>query len=304
MLLRSVLLRMADSPAVERVVRGSPLSGRLVRRFVAGDTMEQALDPVRALNAAGMSVSLDFLGENTHTREDAARSMGYYCALLCFIKERHLNANVSLKLTQLGLDIDEELAIEHMRAILVGAREGGQFVRIDMEGSPYTAATLRLFAALRSDFDNVGVVIQSYLKRSASDLEALIAHGAGVRLVKGAYQEPPSIAFQRKADVDRSFAELAETLLLRGENPAIATHDERLIEHTRAFAAARAIPPERYEFQMLFGIRRDLQERLVGQGHRVRVYTPFGTQWYGYLMRRLAERPANLWFFARNLVRR
>lgn len=279
------------------------MSGGFARRFIAGETMEETVEPVRALNRKGMSVSLDYLGENVHRSEEAAQSVDYYRRLFAFIADNKLDANVSLKLTQLGLDIDEELAYCNMRTILDAASSFDQFVRIDMEGSPYTQRTLDLFERLWSDYKNVGTVIQSYLYRSKADVERLIELGARVRLVKGAYNEPKEIAYPEKADVDKSYLELMEMLLARGKYPAIATHDSSIIEETKKFAAERSIAQTAYEFQMLYGIRRDLQEKLVSQGFGMRVYVPFGTQWYGYMIRRLAERPANLWFVLKNMVK-
>jgi proline dehydrogenase len=301
---RGLLLRMANSPAVERFVKRNGMSAGFARRFIAGETMEETVAPVRALNERGITASLDYLGENVSRPEEAEQSVAYYLRLLGFIDEHGLNANISLKLTQLGLDLSEEIACANMSRILEEAQRFSQFVRIDMEGSDYTQRTLDLFYCLWSRYQCVGVVIQSYLYRSEADVEKLIETGARVRLVKGAYQEPKEIAYPLKKDVDANFHKLMETLLSRGAYPAIATHDETLIRATKEFARDQGIGPDKYEFQMLYGIRRDLQHALVQDGYRMRVYIPFGTQWYPYMMRRLAERPANLWFVLRNSLRR
>lgn len=301
---RALLLRLAASPRVERFVRRNHTSGALARRFVAGDTMEDVVEPVRALNALGITATLDYLGEHVHSAETAREYVAYYHRLLDFIAAQHLDTNISLKLTQLGLDISDAEAETNLRSILEHAGRRDQFIRVDMEGSEYTERTLRLMCRAFADHKNTGTVIQSYLRRSPADIEELIGLGMRVRLVKGAYMEPPEVAYQRKAEVDRSFDALAERLLSDGVYPAIATHDERRIRHAIAVATAREIGAERFEFQMLYGIRRDLQTGLVRRGYRMRTYIPFGTEWYGYLMRRLAERPANLWFIVKNILRR
>lgn len=304
MLSRAVLLRLADSPGVERFVKKNGMSAGFARRFVAGETMEETVAPVRGLNAAGIPCSLDYLGENTTKKQDAEESVAYYHRLFDFIEENRLDSNVSLKLTQLGLDLDQELVYNNMISILAHAARYKQFVRIDMEGSPYTARTLDLFYRLWKDHKNVGAVIQSYLYRSEQDVEKLIEAGARVRLVKGAYREPKEVAYQSKAEVNSQFLKEMQALLDRGNYPAIATHDEVMISQTMEYARECGIGPDRYEFQMLFGIRRERQAQIVKEGYRMRVYVPFGTQWYGYMMRRMAERPANLWFVAKNVFRR
>lgn len=304
MLSRAILLRLADSPRVERLVKRNGMSAGFARRFVAGETMEETVGPVRALNARGITASLDYLGENVMRAVEADETTAFYHRLFDFIAENSLHANVSLKLTQLGLDIGEDLAQKNLASILQKADRHGQFVRIDMESSAYAARTLDVFYRLWPGHKNVGVVIQSYLYRSADDIERLIQAGARVRLVKGAYAEPREVAYQRKADVDRNFVDLMKPLLERGNYPAIATHDERMVQATIRHAHEQEIQTTRYEFQMLFGIRRDRQVALVRDGFRMRVYVPFGTQWYAYMVRRLAERPANLWFVLKNLLRR
>ena len=305
MLARSVLLQLANSKKVESFVRGNNWSSRVARRFVAGETIEEAVKPVAALNHQGISVSLDLLGESVRNEGQVAATVDTYLRVFQAIRENNLNANVSLKLTALGLDIDEDLCFRNMSRLLTAAGTK-QFIRIDMESSEYAQRTLDLFTRLwegPGNYRNVGVVIQSYLRRSAADIERLIGMGARVRLCKGAYKEAADVAFPDKADVDGNYVRLMQRLLSDGCYPGIATHDEKMIAATREFAGANQIPPERYEFQMLYGIRRDLQTQLVRDGYRMRVYTPFGTHWYPYLMRRLAERPANLLFVLKNMVR-
>ena len=276
-------------------------------RFVAGKTVEQALDAARSVNQQHMSVSLDSLGENVHSPEEAGQAAAVYHQLLDSIEQQHLDANVSVKLTQMGMDLDPELALANAVSLVQHAIAADTFVRIDMESSTYTQATTDLASRLHSMPNHrgrVGVVIQSYLRRSEGDVERLIAEGIRVRLCKGAYQEPARLAFPEKQDVDRNFVKLMQLLLPSGVYHGIATHDEAMIEATRRFARERGIAPEQFEFQMLYGIRRDLQKSLVAEGYRLRVYIPFGTEWYPYFMRRLAERPANVVFIARNFFRK
>jgi len=303
--LRSGLLYLSEQPRVFRVVRRNRLAKRLASRFVAGETLDTAVAAVRELNAKGISASLDLLGESVQSADDARAAADTAIRMLERIAQDRLDANISVKLTQFGLDLDERMCAANTLRVLERAQALDVFVRIDMEGSAYTGRTLdlverELFPRFKR---HVGVVIQSYLYRSREDIPRLIDLGMRVRLCKGAYKEPPAVAFPAKADVDRAYAELMEQLLLRGTHPAIATHDPALVERARRFAAARRIPPERFEFQMLFGVRRDLQEELVRANFRVRVYVPFGTQWYPYLMRRLAERPANIAFILGNVVK-
>ncbi|MHB1133917.1 MAG: proline dehydrogenase family protein [Chloroflexota bacterium] len=303
-MLRAPLLYLAERKGLKQLIMGLGFSRRLALRFVAGDTLDAALDTVRQLNGLGIRVSLDHLGENVTDSSTAQLAAAASVTALNRLAAAGLDGNVSIKLTQMGLDLSDELCLRNVRAILETAARHGNFVRIDMEGSPYTGRTLDFYYLLRElGHDNVGVVIQSYLYRSAADVERLIARGARVRLVKGAYNEPAAIAYPRKRDVDENYRRLAEPLLERGNYPAIATHDERLIEWVKRYAAERGIGRERFEFQLLYGIRRDLQESLAREGYNVRVYVPYGTEWYGYLMRRLAERPANLVFMLSNLLR-
>jgi proline dehydrogenase len=273
-------------------------------RFVAGTHVEQALEAAAALNAQGISVSLDSLGENVNSPQEARQHADVYHRVLDAIEHRRLDANVSVKLTQMGMDLDPELAYALTGGLVEHAASAGTFVRIDMEGSPYTQATVDMVCKMHAAHRGyVGVVIQAYLYRSKADIDRLLADGIRIRLCKGAYQENPDVAFPEKADVDKNFVRLMQMLLPSEIYHGIATHDENMIEETRRFAGERGIRPDRYEFQMLYGVRRDLQRSLVAGGYRVRVYVPFGTDWYPYFMRRLAERPANLLFLARNLLR-
>ncbi len=304
-MLRASLLYLSEQPQIFSFVRGNRLARRVASRFVAGETLDAAVAVVRDLNGRGITVSLDLLGESVTSAEESRAATVTVTGILDRIAAERLQGNVSVKLTQMGLDLDPGLCAENMRRILSRARELGNFVRIDMESSAHTAGTLELFErelfpAFR---DNVGIVIQSYLRRSAGDVARLIGLGARVRLCKGAYKEPASVAFPLKGDVDRSYAELMAQLLERGNYPALATHDPALIGRARAFAQAKGIGAERFEFQMLYGVRRDLQEELKRAGYNVRVYVPFGTHWYPYFMRRLAERPANIAFILGNVVR-
>jgi proline dehydrogenase len=272
-------------------------------RFVAGETLSDAIEAVRAVNARGMAATLDHLGENVTTGAEAEDAANTYCVMLRRIHDEGIDCNVSLKLTHMGLDLGDDVAHANTARVIEQAHDLRNFVRIDMEGSEYTDRTLEIFHRLYHSHRNVGIVIQSMLYRSDADLKKVIEVGARVRLVKGAYLEPPEVAYQAKADVDASFVREMKMLLSRGSYPAIATHDPKMIEATRAFAGEEGIPPERYEFQMLYGIRRDLQTRLKEQGHKVRIYVPYGTEWYPYLMRRMAERPANLMFVVGNIAR-
>jgi proline dehydrogenase len=305
-MLRQFFIYLSRQGWAYRAMLGNPLTRAMAWRFVAGESLDTAIGIVRDLNARGIQVTLDHLGENVSSEREAVRAADEAIAILRRIAEAGVRSHLSVKPTQLGLDLGDDFCREQICRILAVARETKNFVRIDMEGSPYTQRTLDLYAALREEYDSdtVGVVIQSYLRRSQQDLDQLIAADARIRLVKGAYNEPPEIAFPSKADVDRAYRIQMEQLLARGRYPAIATHDERLIGRSQGFAAAEGIGPERFEFQMLYGVRRDLQERLVKEGYNVRCYVPYGTQWYPYFMRRLAERPANVVFILGNLLRR
>jgi proline dehydrogenase len=273
------------------------------RRFIAGESIEEAIEAARAIEAAGMSHTLDHLGESVSTIAEADAAARSYLGLIGKIVAAGIERNISLKLTQLGLAIDRATCVDNLRRILDAGTTHGFFVRIDMEDSPYTSVTLDVFETMwQQGYRNVGTVLQSYLRSSMDDARRLNALGARVRLVKGAYKEPRSVAFQKKSEVDAAFVELTRLLLAEGVYPAIATHDPAMIEATRRFAAERKIPPDHYEFQMLYGIRRDLQAQLTAEGYRMRVYVPFGREWFPYFMRRLGERPANIGFVIRGIV--
>jgi proline dehydrogenase len=273
------------------------------RRFIAGETIADAIAAVRDIEARGMHHTLDYLGESVGTVSAAETATREYLNLIEDVHRAGVEKNLSLKLTQLGLDIDKAICIDNLRRILAAADKCGFFVRIDMEGSHYTDVTLEIFETVwRHGSHNVGVVLQSCLYRTEQDFERVNRLGARIRLVKGAYREPKTVAYQKKSDVDAAYLKLARRLLTEGTYPAIATHDERILDEVRRFAAAHAISADRYEFQMLYGIRRDLQKRLTEQGYTLRVYVPFGKEWFPYFMRRLGERPANVAFVLRSLI--
>ena len=274
------------------------------RRFVAGETVADAIAAVRRLESAGLMLTLDFLGESVATMAEADRATRAYLDILSEIAAAGIGRNVSLKLTQLGLTVDRATCVDNLRRILDGAGPHDFFVRIDMEDSRYTQVTFDIFETLwQQGYRNAGIVVQSYLPRSVDDVRRMNRLGARVRLVKGAYQEPRKVAYQKKDQVDAAFVEIMRLLLAEGVSPAIATHDPAMIAATEAFAAERAIAPDRYEYQMLYGVRRDLQATLARDGHPVRIYVPFGREWFPYFMRRLGERPANVGFVVRSLVR-
>ena len=281
----------------------SKLARPLSARFIAGMTLEQALTAVLSVNQQGMTVSLDHLGEDISSLAEAEEFREIYLRALCEIDARVIQGNVSLKLTQFGLDLSEEACLANVRKVVFEAARRKSFVRVDMESSAYTDRTLKIVHDLHAETGACGAVIQSYLHRSEKDIQELNQRKIRVRLCKGAYLEPAAVAFQEKTDVDGNFVKLMKLLLEEGNYPGIATHDEKMVEATLAFATERKIPPERFEFQMLYGIRRDLQQKLRSQSYNVRVYVPFGEAWYPYFMRRLAERPANVLFIARNLFR-
>ena len=304
-MLRSTLLYLSNQPKVFRFIRRNGIAKRFASRFVAGESVESALDAVVGLNAQGIRASLDLLGESV-TNEAEARDAGrQYVHLLDRIQERKLDANVSVKLTAMGLDVSEDLCVEIMHDVLGRARDHGTFVRLDMESSAYTDRTLALFYdRLFPVFpENVGIVLQSYLFRTDKDVERANQAQCRVRICKGAYKEPPSVAYPDKKDVDAGYVRAMHALMRDGKYPGIATHDEAIIAEAKRYADAQSIGRERFEFQMLYGVRRDLQEQLVREGWNVRVYVPFGTQWYPYLMRRLAERPANLMFMTGSMLK-
>lgn len=318
-MLRALFVALSKASWAQRAFIHWQLARRVAMRFVAGETAEDALRVTRELNERGLLVTLDHLGEHTATAEAAQLATAEIEHILDEIEFHGVRANVSIKLTQIGLALDAALCRANLQRILTRAREAHNFVRIDMEDSPYTERTLALYREMQAaGFDNCGVVIQSYLYRSSSDVAALVSRRARVRLTKGAYSEPANVAHKRKADVDNSFDRLTEMLiggaLAAGSPaisadgrvppiPAIATHDERRIAYAQAYAQRIGLPNRALEFQMLYGIRRDLQDQLAAQGYPVRVYVPYGTHWYPYFMRRLAERPANVWFFVTNFLK-
>ncbi len=281
---------------------------RMARRFVAGEDEEEALAVVRALNERGFAVTLDFLGENTTNLEEARRAQKEYLRLLDFIEENDLNANISVKLTQLGLDLGADVALNNVLPLVEAAHRKNNEVEIDMEASPYVEDTLAIYETLQSRFQNVGIALQAYLFRTPSDVERLLPLAPKIRLVKGAYKEPPEIAYTRRKDIREAFQRLLDRLLSqevasRGVRVAIATHDDVLVEHALARIQQERLSPSSYEFQFLYGVRRELQDRLLARGEPVRLYVPFGTHWYPYLMRRLAEKPSNLMLILTSLVK-
>jgi proline dehydrogenase len=303
-MLRSLFLWLSERGSIFNFVKRNGIARRIASRFVAGETIERAIGATRLLNERGIAASLDLLGESVSTREETYAARDEVIQTLDEVARTEVDANVSVKLTQLGLDIDYALCLENMHAILSRAKERNIFVRIDMESSEHTERTMQVFRGLHPEFGNLtGVVIQSYLRRSAQDIEDLIILGARVRLCKGAYAEPESVAYQEKKEIDDSFDSLMVRLLDAGDYPGIATHDERRIERTLAHVRLKHIPCDRFEFQMLYGVRRDLYQSLKDQGYNVRVYIPFGSNWYPYLMRRLAERPRNLAFMTASVVK-
>jgi proline dehydrogenase len=305
-LLRAAFISLSESKSIRSAAEKTWAGQRLSRRFVAGTTIDDALAATQAMNALGLSVSVDNLGENVTNAEEARHSAQLYHQLLDRMSDQGLDANVSLKLTHMGLDVDEKMAYEISSAVVEHAARLNTFVRVDMEGSAYTQRTLDFVRRLHSApgfAGHVGAVIQSYLHRSEADVEQLIADRIRVRLCKGAYKEPPEIAFESKSDVDANYVKLMKMLLKSGVYHGIATHDEKMIRATIDFAQREKIAPSAFEFQMLYGIRRDLQQKLIQEGWRCRIYIPFGTEWYPYLMRRLAERPANAIFILKNLFR-
>jgi proline dehydrogenase len=308
-MLRPLFISLSENRSLRGMAERSAIGRRLSSRFVAGTQVDDALRVTQTVNQKGLSVSVDNLGENVTNAEEARASAQLYHQLLDEISSRQLNANVSLKLTHMGLDVDEKLARDLVTGLVTKAAtmNPGNFVRVDMEGSPYTQRTLDFVHELHrvpGHAGAVGAVIQSYMRRAEMDIEGLLAERIRVRLCKGAYKEPEEIAFQKKSEVDANYVHLMKILMKSGVYHGLATHDEQIINQAKIFATQENIPREAFEFQMLYGIRRDLQRRLVREGWRMRVYIPFGTEWYPYFMRRLAERPANVFFIARNLFRR
>ena len=315
-MLRSFLIYLSKAAWAQKIVTGWSFAWRFASRFVSGTKVDDAIRAIRELNSKGINVTLDHLGENTSRLEEASEATAAILATLDEIKTSGVCANVSIKLTQIGLGLDENVCAQNVERILARAKENGNFVRIDMEDTPYTDKTINLYCKMRQKgYHNTGIVLQSYLYRTEADARKLLADQSPIRLVKGAYQEPADKAFPKKADVDANYDLLTKILMdaalaanaprVGGEGcfppiPAIATHDDDRIAFAKNYAEKIGLPKDAYEFQMLYGIRRDLQEKLVKDDNLVRVYVPFGTHWYPYFMRRMAERPANLWFFISN----
>jgi proline dehydrogenase len=319
-MLRSFLIFLSKAAWAQRMVGGWKFAWRAASRFVAGNTIADAITATRDLNTNGINVTLDHLGESTATREDAVKAADDIVELLDQIKASGVRANVSVKLTQIGLALDESLCTQNLERILTRAKDYQNFVRIDMEDTPYTDQTIRMYREMRKrGFQKTGIVVQSYLYRSEKDTRDLLGDGSSFRLVKGAYKEPAELAFPRKADVDANYDLLTQIVIDGAKSagcpaisadghvppiPAIGSHDPKRLEFAKGYAEKVGLPKNAIEFQMLFGIRRDLQQQLVKEGYPVRVYVPFGTHWYPYFMRRLAERPANVWFFVSNFFRK
>jgi len=315
-MVQRVLLYLSRLSWAQDALTRLPVTHQMARRFVCGETIGMAIAAVCALNAKGLCATLDFLGESVTSQQEALDAGDEYLRALDALSASGARSNVSLKLTQLGLDLSEDFCLRNVRRVVAHAKALGNFVRVDMESTAYTDRTLAIVRALHEEFGNVGAVLQAYLYRTEADLIALTEAGIRIRLCKGAYHEPADRAFPRKSDVDANFAKLMRMLLNRcsqdhraidGRIPplaALATHDEKLIAEAQAYAAEAQLPRDRFEFQMLYGVRRDLQDRLVAEGYAVRVYVPYGTHWYPYFMRRLAERPANVWFFVKSAVLR
>jgi proline dehydrogenase len=302
-MLKDTLLYLAQNERLRDFVIQNRITRSASRRFVAGEVVDDAIQVTHELNKRGIQVALDLLGENVSDDHEARKSTNNYINAIDLIQKTALDANISVKLTALGLDISRELCEENLRTILDRGHEQNIFVCIDMEASDYTAQTIEIAREAQRHYDQVGTVIQSYLYRSVEDIEQLVEQGVRIRLVKGAYKEPQSVAFQEKSDVDQNYIRLMRILLARGNFPAIATHDPAIIDAACTYVRDRGISKDAFEFQMLYGVRRDLQQKLVKQGYNMRVYVPYGSQWYPYLMRRMAERPANLMFVMTNILR-
>ncbi len=302
MLIRDFIFWLSTKKRVTDAIARRGMRYGFAQRFIAGETLAEALAVSAELGRAGRRVSLNHLGENIRTAEEAQRARESYIEMVRELEAKNLDGNVSIKLTQLGLDLDRSLCERLTADIAAAAGRLGRTIEIDMEGSAYTELTLDIFEAVRRRFANVGLAIQAYLYRSEKDLERLAPLGPKIRLVKGAYREPPSIAFQRKSEVDANYRRLLDRLLEGSFFPAIATHDPAMLDYARQRLREHGLARDRYEFQMIYGVRRDLQQQLRDQGHPLRVYVPFGTEWCPYFMRRLSERPANCWFVLRSLA--
>jgi len=302
-MIRNILLTLSENKFLTGFISRNRVMSRFSHRFIAGESLSEAIEEIKGLNNKGIKVTIDHLGENVENRRGAEEATRVYLGILDSIKSEGLDANVSVKLTQLGLDIGLDFCRDNLLKIAEKAKRLDNFVRIDMESSEYTDRTLEVFRSGFKEYGNVGIVIQSYLFRSENDIKLINEMNARIRLCKGAYKEPREIAFPRKKDVDKNFLTLTQLLLKNGTYPAIATHDEKMIEGTRQIAEELRIQPNKYEFQMLYGIRRNLQLKLVDEGYTMRVYIAYGKKWAPYFMRRLAERPANLFFLLKNIIR-
>ncbi len=305
MLTRNALIYLSRQEGLKEFAAHFKPFRKMTTRFVAGETIEEAVAAIRELNAAGCSASFDHLNESVANAEEAEKEKEEYLGILDQIEGTNINSNVSIKLTQFGLELDPELAYNNARAVVANAARRGNFVRVDMEGSKVTQVTIDIFKRLRSEFglNDVGIVLQSYLRRTYADAQDLLKIPARIRICKGAYNEPPDVAFPDKKDTDENYVRVMKLLLSSGVYHGIATHDPKMIEATIEFARREGIGKEAFEFQMLYGVRRDLQHQLADDGYNMRVYVPYGKHWYPYFMRRLAERPANIWFVLKNLFK-
>jgi proline dehydrogenase len=302
MLVRNFIFWLSTKKAVTDAISRRGARTGFARRFIAGETLEEALEASRDLNGQGRAISLNHLGENVSTQEEARKVRDGYIEMLRALESQRITGNISIKLTQLGLDLGRDFCEQMTGEICAAAREIGRDIEIDMEGSAYTGVTLDIFEATRRRFDNAGLAIQAYLHRTEKDIERLRPLAPKLRLVKGAYREPANVAIQKKSDVDKNYCLLIDRLLSGGYFPAIATHDPAMLDYARGRIRSNGIGADRYEFQMIYGIRRDLQQQMRNEGHALRIYVPYGTEWCPYFMRRLSERPANCWFVLRNLV--
>jgi proline dehydrogenase len=305
MITRSTLIWLSRHEGLKDFAAQFPLFKRLTTRFVAGETIDEVIPFIRELNAEGSKASFDHLNESVGSETEAAREVTEYKNILTRIDETGINSNVSIKLTQFGLGLDPELAYKNARAVVLEARKRNNFVRVDMEDSNVTQVTLDIFRRLRAEFElnDVGIVLQSYLRRTYADAQELVKLPARIRICKGAYNEPPEVAFPDKKEVDDNYVKVMQLLLSSGTYHGIATHDPRMIDATINFASREGISKDKFEFQMLYGVRRDLQRQLARDGYSMRVYVPYGKHWYPYFMRRLAERPANIWFVLKNVLK-
>jgi len=301
--MRSLLLSLSHRRSLARAAVRSPLTRAVVARFVAGETLEAAMPAISELKRAGLRTTVDVLGESVTSADEAAAAVDQYLATIAALSARGLDANVSLKLTQMGLEIDPSICLANVMRVVEAVRAADGFVRLDMEDHTKTGATLDVWRAAYKAYPKVGVVVQAALRRSSADVDEIIAAGGHVRLCKGAYDEPGAVAYRSRTAVDANYAQLMKRLIVADAYPALATHDPRLIAKAIAFAEAEGIGRERFEFQMLYGVRRDLQRTLIDRGYTVRIYVPYGAEWYPYFMRRLAERPANVAFMLRSILK-